>query len=145
MRKRHKKRRVNLAYLSYSQQFALSQIASLKSTANRLKCDFCGKTITDGKTSISDGKWNHIAVVYDKSNHKLTFYRNWSKVGESTVTENASNLPEVRVKPITLMGCTPNGTTYTGLMDEVRITKRALTVKEFLTPEHVKGFMLIVR
>ena len=113
-------------------------------TSNRLKCDFCGKTITD-TTNIADGKWNHIAAVYDKSNHKLTFYRNWSKVGESTVTENAKNLPDVRVKPITLMGCTPTGTTYTGLMDEVRITKRALTVKEFLTPEHVKGFMLIVK
>ena len=35
MRKRHKKRRVNHAYLSYSQQFALSQIASLKSTELR--------------------------------------------------------------------------------------------------------------
>ena len=32
MKKRHKKRRVNLVYLSYSQQFALSQIASLKSS-----------------------------------------------------------------------------------------------------------------
>ena len=112
--------------------------------SNMLKCDFCGNTITD-TTSIADGKWNHIAAVYDKSSHKLTFYRNWSKIGESTVTENAKNLPEVRVKPITLMGCTPNGTTYTGLMDEVRITKRALKVEEFLTPEHVKGFMLIVK
>jgi hypothetical protein len=113
-------------------------------TSNRLKCDFCGKTVTD-TTSIADGKWNHIAAVYDKSSHKLTFYRNWSKVGESTVTENAKNLPEVRVKPITLMGCTPTGTTYTGLMDEVRITKRALKVEEFLTPEHGKGFMLIIK
>ena len=50
-------------------------------TSNRLKCDFCAKAITD-TTSIADGKWNHIAAVYDKSNHKLTFYRNWSKVGE---------------------------------------------------------------
>jgi hypothetical protein len=31
MKKRHKKRRVNPTYLTYSQQFALSQITSLKS------------------------------------------------------------------------------------------------------------------
>ena len=108
-------------------------------TADRLKCDFGGQTITD-TSSIGDSKWNHIAVVYDKPNRKLAFYRNWSKIGERTVTE--SSIKGATVKPITIAGCTPTGKTYTGLMDEIRITKRALTDREFLCPKQTKGLMI---
>lgn len=116
-------------------------IGGLK-TADRLKCDFGGQTITD-TSSIGDSKWNHIAVVYDKPNRKLAFYRNWSKIGEKSVTE--SSIKEATVTPITIAGCTPSGTTYIGLMDEIRITKRALTAREFLSPKHPKGLMIILR
>lgn len=111
-------------------------------TANRLKCDFGGKTITDS-TNIADNKWNHIAVVYDKPTRNLAFYRNWSLIGEATISENET-IPEVSVNPIMLMGDTDSSkTTYTGLIDEVRITKRALSVKEFLSPEHAKGLIIV--
>jgi hypothetical protein len=106
-----------------------------------LKCDFGGQTIED-TSSIADSKWNHIAVVYDKPNRKLAFYRNWSKIGEKTVTE--SSIKGATVKPITIAGCTPSGTTYTGLMDEIRITKRALAAREFLRPDRPKGLTIMV-
>jgi hypothetical protein len=118
-------------------------IGGLK-TVNRLKCDFGGKAITDS-TDIADNKWNHIAVVYDKATRKLAFYRNWSLIGKATISADAT-IPEVSVNPIMLMGDTASAaTTYTGLIDELRITKRALSVKEFLSPEHAKGFLIVIQ
>ena len=68
----------------------------------------------------------------------------WPLAGENGVrTVSESSITGATVKPITIAGCTPTGTTYTGLLDEIRITKRALTVKEFMSPEYTKGLMLI--
>ena len=57
---------------------------------------------------------------------------------------SASSIGTATNTPITLFG-DADDSSFIGKLDEVRITKRALGVKEFLTPERAQGFILIVR
>ena len=96
--------------------------------------------ITDS-ARIDDANWHHIAVVFDKATNKLRYYRDWQQVGvDTSITETIKESNT----PIYILG---HGTAYgyMGRIDEVRITKRALSVKEFLTPECARGLIISVR
>jgi hypothetical protein len=103
-----------------------------------LHCGFYSGGITDG-TRIDDFNWHHIAVVFDKATNKLRYYRDWQQVGvDTSITETIkeSNTPIYILGHDTEYG-------YMGRIDEVRITKRALSVKEFLSPEYAKGLIIV--
>ena len=109
-----------------------------------LKMDTDVKTITDASGTIKNGSWHHIAVVYDKDANKLFYYRDWVKISEiAGSTKNVSTTTD----PIQIGGNPANGSSalFTGFIDEVRITKRALGVKEFLTPERAQGLIIFVQ
>ena len=101
---------------------------------------FTSGGITDS-ARIDDSSWHHIAVVFDKATNKLRYYRDWQQVGvDTSITETIKESN----RPIYILG---HGTAYgyRGRIDEVRITKRALAVKEFLSPEHAKGFVIEIQ
>ena len=109
-----------------------------------LRMDTDIKTITDTSGTIKNGSWHHIAVVYDKDANKLFYYRDWVKISEiAGSTKNVSATTD----PIQIGGNPANGgsASFTGFIDEVRITKRALGVKEFLTPERAQGLIIFVQ
>lgn len=77
--------------------------------------------------SISPGRWQHVAVTFDRTN--TTFYVNGTKVGQATDPAPAST------DPIISIGYTPDDYTspissgnygYLGRMDEVAVYEQAL-------------------
>ena len=102
--------------------------------------------VTAGNT-INDGQWHHIALVYDKTEKKQYLYSDWEQTGNAvTINESASNFITASAHPITILGDAGDNSGSIAKIDDVRITKRALGWKEFITPTHVKnGMMVIVR
>lgn len=100
--------------------------------------------ITDKTGTIKNGAWHHIAVVYDKDSRSLSYYRDWELIQTSTKA-SAVSVTSVATRPIEIGGSPLTGTNakFNGFIDEVRITKRALGVKEFLSPEHAKGLIIV--
>ena len=116
---------------------------STRGTAGKLECGFykAGITVADTAT-ISESGWHHVAFVYDKTASKFSWFRDWdTKVGEKNV---ASDIGVAATTPIMLLGWT-DATGSKAKIDEVRITKRALGVKEFLTPECAQGLIIFVQ
>ena len=101
--------------------------------------------ITDTTGTIKNGAWHHIAVVYDKDSRSLSYYRDWELIQTSTKA-TAVSVTSVTTKPIEIGGSPLSGTyaIFNGFIDEVRITKRALDVKEFLTPERAQSLIIFV-
>lgn len=116
---------------------------------NQIKFELNGGPagITDKSGTIKNGIWHHIAVVYDKDTRTLSYYRDWELI-QSTAKASAATTPSVVTKLIEIGGSPLSGdyAIYNGYIDDVRITKRALDWKEFLTPTCVKkGMVVIVR
>ena len=116
------------------------------SSINQIKFELNNgpSAITDTTGTIKNGAWHHIAVVYDKDSRSLSYYRDWELIKTST-KESAVSVTSVQTKPIEIGGSPLSGTyaIFNGFIDEVRITKRALGVKEFLTPERANGLIII--
>ena len=115
---------------------------------NQIKFELNGgpSAITDNSGIVKNGAWHHIAVVYDKDARTLSYYRDWELVA-STEKASAVTTPSVVSKLIEIGGSPLNGTyaIYNGYIDDVRITKRALGRREFLTPECCKGLMIVLQ
>ncbi len=91
----------------------------------------------DGPTHITDGKaWHHIALTYDATSSRVEFYCDYELL--ATVVTPVPIAP-LDAGPI-LIGGQPNGRGITGMIDEVRVTKRPLEAWEFLraTPRAIK-------
>lgn len=115
-------------------------------TANQVKFELINgpSSITDTTGTIKNGAWHHIAVVYDKDSRSLSYYRDWELIQTSTKA-SAVSVTSVTTRPIEIGGSPLTGTNakFNGFIDEVRITKCALSVKEFLSPEHAKGLIIV--
>jgi len=78
---------------------------------------------------LDDGVWHHIALVFDADTLTMTGYVDYKAVTSSTVkTKDYSGSGDIR-----LSGENSGYQTFAGSFDEVRITRRALGVNEFLT------------
>ena len=119
-------------------------IGTGNNTTGTLVSGFNADRVTAGET-IADGEWHHWALVYDKTNKKEYMYRDWKQTGNvASVTE--SNIGTAEAHPIVILGDPGDNSSSLAKIDDVRITKRALGWKEFITPTHVKnGMMVIVR
>ena len=83
-----------------------------------------------------DGQWHHAAVVFDRARGTMTLFRDYEPVSSPTYT----GVVAPTNTPIYIGGGYDNTGAYKpydGLIDNVRITMRALTVGEFLRPDHV--------
>ena len=91
---------------------------------------------------LDDGTWHHIALVFDADTLTMTGYVDYKAVTSSTVpTKDYSGSGEIR-----LSGENSGYQTFAGSFDEVRITRRALNAREFLTTRPLpKGITIIFR
>ena len=85
-----------------------------------------------------DGRWHHVAAVYDHESGRVWIFRDY----ESVASTGYSGICAATDKPITIGGGYDGKYQniykhYFGKMDNVRITMRALKVGEFLRPDHV--------
>lgn len=112
-------------------------------TANALNFGFGSSRF--GDKAVVDGEWHHVALVYDAETKKMTYYRDRKQVGESK-TATAGELAKYSVtKPLYLLGGQTGGVGTECKIDEVRLTKRLLSPREFLSAEGSKGFMIIIK
>ncbi len=92
--------------------------------------------------ATNDGRWHHAALVVDAAAKTLRLYRDHREVGTSVVF--ADNLFVTPSDFPVCIGGVDNGNTFDGLIDDVRITMRALGPSEFLTTKR-PGLRLILK
>ena len=97
-------------------------------------------SVTDGNAhydtasdNADDGKWHHVAVVVDGTKGSFSFYYDYvlAKTRSGTLGELGSKSLFFGAKD------TGNGQWFDGWMDDIRVTRRALTPDEFLTTHPV--------
>ena len=76
---------------------------------------------------IDDGRWHHVAYVYDAAAETMTGYVDYKQVTTAVVGSGGLGA-EIRIS-----GQDSTYQTLPGCVDEVRITRRALSPTEFLT------------
>ena len=110
---------------------------------NRLGCSVGGSDVI-GTESLADGKWHHLAVVCDETTKTLSFWLDHTLFHRFENVENP--LKDGATRSTTLLyGCYQKmaygvgGSPKECWFDELRLTKRALKVTEFLTAEPLAG------
>lgn len=86
---------------------------------------------------IVDGKWHHLACVYDKTAKSISFYLDYLLVGRGSGVDlsAAKNL---------YLAASQYGTGFTDMkLDAFRLTRKALKPSEFLTTKRVEGATLV--
>ena len=111
-------------------------------TSGKLYSGFDRFRVADNQV-INDGTWHHLAFVYDKTASKCRLFRDWGQVGSDVKV--TADVGTASTHPIVILGDPGDSFGSIAKIDEVRITKRALGVKEFLTPECARGLIIIVR
>lgn len=86
-------------------------------------------------TRSDDGAWHHAALVFDRARCTMTLFRDYGLVGQTAY----AGVVAPTDTPIYIGGGYANDGSFkafNGLVDNVRVTMRALTVGEFLRPDH---------
>ena len=117
----------------YADSFAIFHTAYLKvlmnGSNNKLLFRYNGTNMTDRSVSrIDDSKWHHLAYVYDAAAETMTGYVDYKQVTTASVGKGGSGI-NIRISGEN----SPGYQTLPGCVDEVRITRRALSPTEFLT------------
>ena len=116
----------------YADSFAIFYSGYMKVLMNgsnkQLLFRYNGSAMTDKYVGrIDDGRWHHVAYVYDAAAEKMTGYVDYKQVTTAVVGKGGS------AENIRISGESSSYQTIPGCLDEVRITRRALSVTEFLT------------
>ena len=90
---------------------------------------------------IMDNEWHHFAVVYDDPTRKFTAYVDGGAVTNITL---ASGFVPHATAPQYNLGYGLNNCAFEGLVDEVRLVRRALQPSEFLSFDRRKTGMLLL-
>lgn len=90
-----------------------------------------------GTVRIDDGDWHHVAIVYDKDdNYNISVYYDHGRIytnrGSPLKTSKYNDLNEFTVGCSRRLGAGDVVQAFDGQIDEVRLTRRALDVSEFL-------------
>lgn len=101
-----------------------------KLTAAVIQSDGATKAIVDF-VRTDDEQWHHAALVVDRARKSVTLFKDYQTVGSQQY--NQELIPTTI--PVTIGG-DDNGYVFVGAIDNVRITKRALTVGEFIHGAH---------
>lgn len=111
----------------------------------KLAFDVTGKgTKFSAASLVGDNTWHHLAVVYDAPRGTYSFYLDYSlfhRFTDVAFDESAHNgkFAFGGNEDDTNNNWSMSGGVNGALYDELRITKRALSVAEFITPESVAG------
>lgn len=83
--------------------------------------------VSSGKRAVKTNQWHHLAMTYDGA--KLRLFVDGKSAGETEV-----NRPRVPGKGALVLGRRPDGySNFTGLLDEARVYRRALTPAELMS------------
>ena len=94
-----------------------------------------GQIYHSTSAGANDGKWHHVACVVDGTAQKISFYFDYQLARTATGT-----LPDIGASSSSMFfGAKENGggQFFDGWMDDIRVTRRALTPDEFLTTHPV--------
>lgn len=105
------------------------------------------KTVTTPTPVLADGEWHHLAWVAEKENHVSRFYVDAAKIGE------ISDVDLCPISPADLADAGKlifgsyesdgwNSNCFTGFLDELRVTGRALDPQEFLTTRPIDATLV---
>ena len=116
----------------YADSFSLFFSGYMKVLMNgantQLLFRYNGTNMTDRYVGrIDDGRWHHVAYVYDAAAETMTGYVDYKQVATAVVGSGGHGT-EIRIS-----GQDSSYQTLPGCVDEVRITRRALSPTEFLT------------
>ena len=116
----------------YADSFSLFFSGYMKVLMNgantQLLFRYNGTNMTDRYVGrIDDGRWHHVAYVYDAAAETMTGYVDYKQVTTAVVGSGGLGA-EIRIS-----GQDSSYQTLPGCVDEVRITRRALSPTEFLT------------
>lgn len=103
----------------------------------------CGQICITDEETTDDGLWHHAALVVDAPAKTLRLYRDHREAGTPIVFADSLSVTPSDYFPVCIGGV-DNGNTFDGLIDDVRITMRALRPSEFLTTKK-PGLRLILR
>ena len=91
---------------------------------------------------FDDGVWHHIAFVFDADTLTMTGYVDYKQVASAVAPSKEYS----GSGDITLSGENSGYQSFAGCLDEVRITRRALGVRDFLTTRPVpEGTLMVIR
>jgi len=96
------------------------------------------KSVATPTAVLADGAWHHLAWVVTKADHTSRFYVDGKKIGEIADDNLCPIAPQDCADAGTLIFASyqtngQNSNSFTGLLDELRVTGRALEPQEFLT------------
>ena len=106
----------------------MPRILRRQGRSQRLRLILLLESLTDSYVArIDDGRWHHVAYVYDAAAETMTGYVDYKQVTTAAVGKGGHGT-EIRIS-----GQDSTYQTLPGCVDEVRITRRALSPAEFLT------------
>ena len=117
----------------YADSFSIFQSGYMKVLMNGANRQLLFRYIVSGNSNesyvprIDDGRWHHIAYVHDAAAGTITGYVDYKQV-TSFVGGTGGHAVNIRIS-----GESAGYQTLPGCLDEVRITRRALSPAEFLT------------
>ncbi len=119
-------------------------------TKNHLSCmvganndAWVGRILVTDPDAFVDDQWHHAAMVV-RQGESIRLYRDYRQVAEEELPTNVYAKPNVDTVPIGVSGGY-NYNVFKGLLDEVRVTLRALEPHEFIHEYKKPGFAIFVR
>lgn len=115
------------------------RISALNGTYDPASGDLVSTASVSGETSYSclDGRWHHVAVVYDKAAGTIRAYVDYRRILDAANFRAVTKTSGYQKALIVGNGYYSNSkyANTDGGLDEVRLTRRALAPEEFLFPE----------
>lgn len=88
--------------------------------------DGSNRYLVDCSAPVNDGQWHHLAAIFDRDGY-LRLYQDGMPLGSVSIAGMGSVTTS---QPITFGRLPDGGYPYSGMMDDVRIYKRALTAAD---------------
>ena len=115
--------------------FKLSAYNTVNTTIN---------SISPTPSFTSDGKWHHIAVTYNHTDHKMRFYLDYKQTGSTLQLDGPLKFGTLEDQTYSVAGGL-NNHSFDGWIDEVRLVRECLPPEKFLHLVGLGGTMIVVQ
>jgi len=92
-------------------------------------------------TSIADGNWHHFALVYQRSSRQVVGYIDYGSYAKMSVTLSEGYVFSGQYTSLVFGGVSESSRLCDIMFDEIRITSKALGVKDFMTKQTQESTM----